>query len=159
MPVAQKIKEKAQPKNLVPLLNQSLANAIHLSMCAKQAHWNVKGENFIALHELFDKVAGEAYGYADMVAERAVQLGGIAQGTLHGVVSQTDLSGYPVDIENAQDHVAALADVIGVVAEAYGQAILTATQAGDMVTADLYTEATRGLDKLHWLVRSHATQR
>jgi DNA-binding ferritin-like protein len=44
----------------VGLLNRNLASAIDLERQAKQAHWNVKGPNFIALHELFDKVAEAA---------------------------------------------------------------------------------------------------
>jgi len=47
------------------LLNQSLALALDSQLAAKQAHWNVKGPQFIALHELFDKVYGVAAEAAD----------------------------------------------------------------------------------------------
>jgi len=43
----------------VDLLNRHLADAIDLAYQAKQAHWNVKGPSFIALHELFDEVVEE----------------------------------------------------------------------------------------------------
>ena len=42
--------------NAIELLNARLADAIDLQTQTKQAHWNVKGPNFIALHELFDKI-------------------------------------------------------------------------------------------------------
>jgi starvation-inducible DNA-binding protein len=155
MSFAHKIKEKTQPDTLTDLLNQLLANMIDFKLSAKQAHWNVKGENFISLHELFDKVSGEADGYADLLAERVVQLGGTAQGTLETVSEQSVLSPYPVDIHDGQEHVRALSGEISVLADAHRQAINTATDAGDMVTADLCTEVARGLDKLHWFVRSH----
>jgi starvation-inducible DNA-binding protein len=64
--------------NLNRLMNQRLATAIDLQMQMKQAHWNVKGPSFIALHELFDKAYGEVEGYVDTIAERIVQFGGIA---------------------------------------------------------------------------------
>jgi starvation-inducible DNA-binding protein len=41
----------------IAVLNATLASAIDLERQAKQAHWNVRGPNFIALHELFDKLA------------------------------------------------------------------------------------------------------
>jgi len=41
---------------VIELLNARLADAIDLGAQTKHAHWNVKGPNFIALHELFDKV-------------------------------------------------------------------------------------------------------
>src|SRR5260370_38600522 len=64
----------------VGLLNRHLASAIDLKAQAKQAHWNVKGPNFIALHELFDKVAGAAVKFIHLLAEPAPPLGGTAAG-------------------------------------------------------------------------------
>jgi DNA-binding ferritin-like protein len=66
---------------MIDLLNQQLADALHLGLQAKQAHWNVKGPHFIGLHELFDKVAEQLEEFTDDIAERAVELGGVAHGT------------------------------------------------------------------------------
>jgi len=150
-----KIKAKSRSAALTALLNQSLASAIDLKLQAKQAHWNVKGENFIALHELFDKASAEIDEYADMLAERTVQLGGIAQGTLQAVGKSSGLSPYPANIQDSQQHIKALGGGIGALAESLRQAIDTADAEGDAVTADLFTEITRGLDKLRWFVESH----
>src|SRR5205809_7145527 len=76
---------------------------------AKQAHWNVKGRNFIALHKLFDEIVDAAEEYMDMIAERAVQLGGTAEGTVQVAAKRTELKEYPLHISNERDHVAALA--------------------------------------------------
>src|SRR5207244_12448514 len=70
----------------VALLNQRLADCIDLQTQCKQAHWNVKGPTFIALHKLFDEINEDVEGYVDLIAERIVQLGGIAEGTV-GVVA------------------------------------------------------------------------
>src|ERR1700752_1644616 len=79
------------------LLNARLADAIDLQTQTKQAHWNVKGPNFIALHELFDKINEDVENYVDDIAERAVQLGGVAEGTARIVTKRSSLSEYPVN--------------------------------------------------------------
>src|SRR5262249_14337477 len=61
----------------IELLNARLADCIDLQTQTKQAHWNVKGPHFIALHELFDKINEEVEDYVDEIAERAMQLGGV----------------------------------------------------------------------------------
>ena len=73
----------------VGLLNRSLASAIDLERQATQAHWNVKGPNFIALHELFDKVAEATEEFSDLLAERVTALGGTAEGRLQAVTVQS----------------------------------------------------------------------
>src|SRR6188768_1736804 len=77
------------------LMNQRLADAVDLQLQLKQAHWNVKGPHFIGLHELFDKIAEDVETYVDEIAERAVQLGGIAQGTVRVAASSSRLEEYP----------------------------------------------------------------
>lgn len=59
---------------VVELLNARLADAIDLGAQSKHAHWNVKGPNFIALHELFDKVAETVEEHIDSIAERVTAL-------------------------------------------------------------------------------------
>ena len=52
------------------LLNARLADAIDLGAQSKYAHWNVKGPNFIALHELFDKVAESVEDQVDIAPDK-----------------------------------------------------------------------------------------
>src|SRR5437667_7352212 len=88
---------------VIELLNGRLADAIDLGTQAKQAHWNVKGPNFIALHELFDQVAEHIEDHIDTLAERITALGGTANGTIAAVSRTTSLKPYPNDIsEGAQ---------------------------------------------------------
>lgn len=147
---------KARPQSpLIAVLNQALAHMIDLKLQTKQAHWNVKGENFIAIHELFDRIAGDVDEYADLLAERVMQLGGQAQGTVQAVAKTSSLSTYPLHIEASQQHLTALGAAMHTVSEAVRQLIDTATAENDAVTADICTEITRGLDKWHWFVVSH----
>src|SRR5580704_4864657 len=91
------------------LMNQRLADAVDLQMQMKQAHWNVKGPHFIGLHELFDEVDEAVESYVDLIAERIVQLGGIAEGTARVAVSRTRLAEYPLQIADGMAHVEAVA--------------------------------------------------
>jgi starvation-inducible DNA-binding protein len=94
------------------LLNQRLAESIDLQMQCKQAHWNVRGVNFIALHELFDDINGAVEDYVDLLAERVVQLAGVAHGTLGSVVEGTTLPPYPPCGSEAARHLEALATAL-----------------------------------------------
>jgi starvation-inducible DNA-binding protein len=137
------------------LLNARLADTIDLQLQAKQAHWNVKGPNFIALHELFDKVADAAEEAGDLLAERLVALGGRAEGTVQAVGRRTTLRPYSLTLASGADHVQAVADALATVARASREAIDDADRAGDKGTSDLFTELSRDLDKLLWLVEAH----
>jgi starvation-inducible DNA-binding protein len=139
----------------VELLNELLADLIDLQLQAKQAHWNVKGPNFIALHELFDSVAEEVEEFVDSVAERSVALGGRAAGTIHAVAKASRLAAYPLEIVSGRDHVDALSTALATVGGAARNSIDRANEIGDADTADLFTEVSRGLDKKLWFVESH----
>jgi starvation-inducible DNA-binding protein len=137
-------------------LNQGLADAIDLQLQAKHAHWNVKGPSFFALHQLFERVAVEVAGHADLIAERAVQLGGVAEGAMPAVAQRSELSHYPLRIDSGVDHVRALAGSLAAFAARMRCSIAEAEQAVDPVTADILTEVCRDIEKLLWLVEAHA---
>lgn len=142
-------------EKLVGLLNQRLADAVDLQTQMKQAHWNVKGPSFIALHELIDQVNEAVEDYVDLIAERAVQLGGIALGTARSIVSRSTLSEYPLHISAGLDHAAAVSNALAGFGKLVRQAIDQASDLGDADTADLFTEVSRGVDKWLWFVEAH----
>jgi len=139
----------------VELLNARLADAIDLQTQTKQAHWNVKGPNFIALHELFDKINEDVANYVDDLAERAVQLGGVAEGTARMAARRSSLSEYPANTVDGLSHVEALSSALAVFGKSARKAIETANEFGDLDTADLFTEISRGVDKWLWFVEAH----
>ena len=140
----------------IDLLNQHLADVLDLGLQAKQAHWNVKGPNFIGLHELFDKVAEELEEFTDDIAERAVELGGGAQGTVQVVSKHSRLAAYPLDLTSGKGHIAALSSALAKFGASARADIDIAASFGDADTADLFTGVSRGVDKLLWLVEAHA---
>jgi starvation-inducible DNA-binding protein len=142
-------------KQVVELLNARLIDAIDLGLQAKQAHWNVKGPNFIALHELFDKIADHAGEHVDALAERITALGGTARGTARTVAARSTLKPYPENIHTGPQHLEALALALASAAKASRQAIEIADDLDDEVTADLFNEITGALDKDLWFVEAH----
>jgi starvation-inducible DNA-binding protein len=143
---------------VIELLNARLADTIDLALLTKQAHWNLKGPHFIAIHEMLDGFRGQIDDYIDTMAERVVQLGGTALGTTQTVAKGTTLPPYPTNIYAIQDHLPALIDRYGTVANAVRKAIDAAAEAGDANTADIFTEASRGLDKALWFLEAHVQE-
>jgi starvation-inducible DNA-binding protein len=140
----------------VALLQERLADCIDLETQTKQAHWNVKGPSFIALHELFDKVYDHVQEYADLIAERIVQLGGIAEGTVRVVAKRSRLQEYPATIASGKEHVEALARALAYFGETARKGIDQTDEIGDKGTADIFTEISRGIDKDLWFVEAHS---
>jgi starvation-inducible DNA-binding protein len=146
-------------RKTIYLLNRSLADLLDLGLQAKQAHWNVKGPHFIGLHELFDKVAEELEDFTDGIAERAVELGGTALGTIQIVSKTSRLPVYPLDLASGRDHIAALSKALSKFGATARAGIDSAGKTGDADTADLFTEVSRGVDKLLWMVEAHLQAR
>ena len=138
------------------LLNLRLAGAIDLQMQMKQAHWNVKGPSFIGLHELFDQIYAAVGSYVDEIAERIVQLGGIAEGTVRVSASRSHLDEYPHVIGDGAAHVTAVVKALSVYGHEVRATIDEVEELDDADTADILTEVSRGLDKWLWFVEAHA---
>ena len=141
---------------LIALMNQRLADAVDLQTQMKQAHWNVKGPHFIGLHELFDQIDEAVEGYVDLIAERIVQLGGIAEGTARMAAERSRLEEYPLDIADGRAHVEAVAKALSSFGHEARKTIDEADELQDADTADIFTEISRGTDKWLWFVEAHA---
>ena len=154
LPTQNDLPESARSQ-IVVLLNRRLADAVDLGTQCKQAHWNVRGANFIAIHRLFDEVHGAVDEYTDMIAERIGQLGGLARGTAREAAENSELDEYPIAMTAAEQHVKTLAAALAGFASSMRFAIQETDDLDDAVTADLCTEVARGLDKWVWFVESH----
>jgi starvation-inducible DNA-binding protein len=142
----------------IEILNARLADMIDLALITKQAHWNLKGPRFIAIHEMLDGFRDQIDEHVDTVAERVAQLGGTALGTSQIVAGQSKVSPYPTNIYKIEDHLAALIERYGSVANATRKAIDDTDEAGDADTADIFTAASRDLDKALWFLEAHTQE-
>jgi starvation-inducible DNA-binding protein len=146
---------EAKRTSVVEILNARLADATDLKAQTKHAHWNVKGPQFSHLHGLFDQIAPHFDDYADLLAERAVQLGGIAHGTLRQVAAVSQLPEYDLSAENGIEHLKSLIKSVSKFASLVREAIDRADQLADRDTADLFTQISRQVDKDLWLLEAH----
>ena len=140
---------------VIRLLNQRLADSIDLQTQCKQAHWNVKGPTFIALHKLFDDINEDVEEYTDLIAERVVQMGGVAEGTVGVVVERSTLVDYPIGLVTGAEHVAALSDALAAFGRSVRLGIEEMNDLQDAGSADILTEISRGVDKWLWFVEAH----
>src|SRR5438128_550994 len=146
---------EAARREAIGLLNQRLADCIDLQTQCKQAHWNVKGPSFIALHKLFDEVNEAVEEYVDLIAERVVQLGGVAEGTAGVIAARSTLPDYPLVLSSGAEHVTALSDALARFGRTVRIGIDEMNDLKDADSADILTEISRGVDKWLWFVEAH----
>lgn len=138
----------------IGILQQVLHDGVDLYNATRQAHWNVKGPHFYSLHTLLEGFYEDLQTSTDDLAERIVQLGGIASGTTQEIASGTKLPPYPTDLLAGMDHVTQLADRYSAVAKSLREGIDQTDEAGDADTADLLTEQSRAIDKKLWMLEA-----
>jgi starvation-inducible DNA-binding protein len=153
-PTRNDLPKKTRAKVIATLADR-LADATDLMLQTKQAHWNVKGPSFIALHELFDKINEASEEWVDLIAERIVQLGGTAEGTVQATAARTSMKPYSLAIVSGRDHVEGLSSALADFGMKVRSAIDKTGKAGDADTADLFTEVSRDVDKYLWFVEAH----
>lgn len=142
-------------EQMIALLNAHLACTFDLMSQTKQAHWNVKGSHFIALHQMFDEFAVGLAAHTDMIAERVTALGGYAIGTVRMAAAASQLDEYPTSAVRGVDHVRALVERYAALAKMMREATVTAAEMHDHNTADLFTQVSRDLDKWLWFLEAH----
>src|SRR5579875_3634268 len=123
-------------------LDACLADGLDLHSQIKVAHWNVKGPHFAALHPLFETFATSLAAHNDALAERAVTLGGRANGTARQVAAASRLPEYPADATRDLEHVGLRA----------GRRV--SDEQGDPDTTDLLTTVIEEFEKHGWFLRA-----
>jgi starvation-inducible DNA-binding protein len=149
--------DAARQSRLVVELNRNLAGLTDLAAAYKQAHWNVIGMDFAQLHELFDQFAAQTREYMDLVAERAVTIGGAARGTIQAAVEQSVLPPFPIE---ERDEVRLLTELVSRV-DALTAELRKAMDgsADEAATQDVYIEVVRGIEKQRWMLEAHLAKR
>src|SRR6185312_16298888 len=154
MPKKNTVLHEHQQDRLIELLTRRLADAIDLQLQSRQAYWNVKGPHFMALRELFDKVAQGVEEYANLMAEHIVQLGGMAEGTAHAVARRTSLDAYRLSTAEGNGHIDALTTTLIAFGKHARYASAQASELQDTDTAAIFTAIARGIDKWLWFVET-----
>jgi starvation-inducible DNA-binding protein len=143
---------------LIALINQRLANSVDLRSQVKWAHWNIKGSDFIQLHELFDSVAAHLEDQTDTIAERCVTLGGVANGTTREAAAMSGLKEADLTASDGPSMLKWLVHNVAHHANALRTAIKESGELGDDITVDMFTTLTRELEKDLWFIEAHTQQ-
>jgi starvation-inducible DNA-binding protein len=142
-------------KASIALLQARLVDAIDLEAQMKQAHWNVRGKDFMQLHGLFDQIHSIVEEFVDTIAERIAALGGVADGRIGTVAATTHLYEYPLEAHGGEAHLKAVAGSLAEFGKLVRADIDAAAEGGDQDTADLFTGISRETDKQLWFVEAH----
>ena len=148
-------RENSPNSPVVQALQQQTANAFVLYANYKHYHWQTFGPLFRDLHKLFDEVNAAIEDHVDEIAERVVQLGGVAEGTARVAAQRSQLLDYPLTLSTGQQHVAALSDALSEFGRSIRIGIEEMENLGDTDSADLLTQVSRDLDKWLWFVEAH----
>ena len=148
---------EAARTEMIEICKARLAEAVDLQMQCKYAHWNVKGPNFIALHELFDKIHGEVEECVDLIAERIATLGGVADGRVRTAAYNSKLDEYPLEARSGEAHLRAVANALAQFGKLVRDDIDKSSELGDAASSDIFTAICRATDKQLWFVEAHLT--
>jgi starvation-inducible DNA-binding protein len=140
---------------ITALLGARLADSSDLRSQVKWAHWNVKGLHFIQLHELFDSVAAHLDDQTDSIAERITTLGGVANGTVRETAARSGLKEADLTASDGPSMLKFLVHNVAHHANALSTAVQESDDLGDAITADLFTQLARELDKDLWFLEAH----
>ena len=131
-------------RRLIKLCNDRLADAVDLQLQCKHAFWNTTA---LDLRQLFDQVNKSVSVYTDRIAERVVEIGGVANSTERVVPTWSQLLCPPDAL--CRNHASTLATTLGSFAELARRAIDTSNEFSDFASADMFTEIAHGVDKWH----------
>lgn len=132
------------------VLQATLVDLVDLSLIAKQAHWNVVGQNFRSAHLQLDELVAAARQYTDDVAERANAIGISPNGKAKTVVASSGIPDYPDNWQSVEATVAAIVAILGEVIKRLRKRI-DETDKTDLVTQDLLIAIAAELEKQHWM--------
>lgn len=135
------------------VLQEALVDLTDVALTGKQAHWHVRGPQFLAVHEQLDGIVDDARSWADLVAERAVTLGVPVDGRAATVAAGSAVDAFPTGFVDDAKAVALLRDALDTVV---GRLRSHVDELGDAdpVTQDLVIEVLGGLEKHRWMLHA-----
>lgn len=146
---------REQRRVLVALLNAQLASAMDLYLRVRQSHWNVRGPQFFARHELFDRLGAHLNEMADTLAERIGALGGAARGDVRSLRTNSELPDGNEAMIDVRSHIRALVLCYSAFAAQLRRALIACAGEADPVSEDILVETLRIVEKDMWFLDSH----
>jgi len=134
-------------------LQATLVDLIDLALQAKQAHWNVAGENFRSVHLQLDEMMTEYRAWSDVVAERIVTIGIAADGRAGTVADGSVLPSFPDGAVGDHAVVELFVERLERTAGAFRER-MDRLGTADPVSQDILIQVLAGIEKQLWMVRT-----
>ena len=136
-------------------LNARLCDCSDLCSQVKVAHWNIKGQQFSALHPLFATFAQRLGRSVDCIAERLVTLGGVARGTTRHIAKNSMIPEYPQDTTRDLEHVRLLAERFDKCLVGMKSSREMCVKINDLDTTDMLNVMIRDMERDCWFLLAH----
>lgn len=125
-----------------------------LTVNGKQAHWHVRGANFVGVHELLDTIVAHAGDFADTAAERIVALGLPIDARVSAVADKAGATSVPAGFTQSDELIrAVISDIDSILVDV--KAAVEGLDEVDLTSQDVAIEIQRGLEKDRWFLLSH----
>lgn len=149
-----KLEESVQ---VADLLNKLLSDEHVLYIKTRNAHWNVEGPDFSAVHIFFEAQYGELEEIIDQVAERIRSIGHYAEGTMENYLKLTQLT--EKSREKKNDSLSFIKDLLSdhesIIIELRENVDRFSTEWHDQGSSDFITGLMKIHEKMAWMLRAH----
>jgi starvation-inducible DNA-binding protein len=152
-PFSRSILTGSKRQETTDLLQQNLVTLVDLSLLLKQAHWNVIGANFRAVHLHLDEIIEIVRDAGDVTAERISTLGVAPDGRAATVAKKTELATYPEGFVKVEQTISLVADALKTTIESLHKAIDELDDL-DRVSQDMVIGFSASMEKHLWMVQA-----
>ena len=135
-------------------LQATVVELLELFHDSKQSHWNLRGPLYLPLHEKLQENADAYRKYADLMAERVLQVGSPIDGRTGVVAATANLGDFPGGYLSDKQMLIIMTERITTVAKRVRQRIDHLSKI-DEVTSNQLQELSYDLDKQVWQFRVH----
>ncbi|MEM8973469.1 MAG: ferritin-like domain-containing protein [Pseudomonadota bacterium] len=151
-----RVRTDASKSSTRGILRQVTAGYIDTAMAARQARWNVRGQDPATWHGIFEACHIDLDAHADALAERVVDIGSLPPGTVQVVTTTTSLVPFPAEMREQVDLAEALTVRLGQLATLTRRAIAQFEISGDPVTINHLAKASATVEKYLWVIESQS---
>ncbi|QJR34080.1 hypothetical protein [Gemmatimonas groenlandica] len=140
---------------VIGLLSERLRDCIALQWNCSQARSVIISQASNGLRELSEEVHGAVLAYADLIAERVEELGGVVDGTICGVEARITPFRSSAADRGASAFSRLMSDVLWEFDRSTRRSIVTLNMLGDTVCVDLMLEVASGIDQWKSRIAAH----
>lgn len=143
-------------EKLVSKMNAYLANQEIMYIKLHNMHWNLRGNGFFTLHAKFEELYDQTAEIIDEVAERILAIGAAPVANLKEALEVTAVKELPNGPISSEEAIRILTIDVEYWIKDSKEILALADEAGDAVTADIFTGYVKEYEKLLWMLKAYA---